>query len=402
MFKFMKQWMICLATLSLLASSPLALASHGKDVADKGKGHTACEKSAQLMKSSCKKEADEEYNAVAAMCINLGDADERKDCLKEARKASREHDKLCGDQREARRDACELLNEDRYDPEALLTASDFEEDPGVSGATNPYFSLAPGHTYVSHVTGGEDDDGNPVEETVVVTVTDELRKLLVQEDDLGMEIPGTGVNCRLVVDIVLVDGEPVEVTDDYYAQGKGDATIGDVYYCGETARNFEDGILVDLDGSFEAGRDLAKSGILIKGHPVSGDAHRQEYLLGEAEDLILYLAGEADPTFMGEGDDNATFPCNNAGEPRCVKTEEFAPPEPDAGEYKYYIADIGMVLAVGLEDGELSGEREEVECTGEADLSTPGSLTAVLAACGIDEDTRAQLCKLSPDAYCND
>jgi hypothetical protein len=217
-----------------------------------------------------------------------------------------------------------------------------------------------------------------------------------------MEIPGTGVNCRLVVDIVLVDDKPVEVTDDFYAQGIGDTVTGDVYYCGETARNFEDGYLVDLDGSFEAGRELAKSGILIKGHPVTGDAHRQEYLLGEAEDLIRYLAGEADPTFMGEGDDNATFPCDNAGEPRCVKTEEFNPKEPEAGEYKYYIDGVGLVLAVALEDGELNGEREEVTCTGEADLSTPGSLAAVLDACGIDADAQAQLCKLSPHAYCDD
>jgi len=400
MLKFTKRWMICLAALGLLAASPLVTADDANDLADKGKN--ICKKAAQMMKTSCNNEVQEEYFAVTAMCINLGDADERKDCLKEARKTRREDGELCGDQRGARVDACKLLNEERYDPEALLTASDFEDDPGVSGATNPYFSLAPGHTYVSHITGGEDDDGNPVEETVVVTVTDELRKLLVQEDDRGMEIPGTGVNCRLVVDIVLVDGEPVEVTDDLYAQAMGDTVTGDVHYCGEVARNFEDGHLVDLDGSFEAGRELAKSGILIKGHPVSGDAHRQEYLLGEAEDLIRYLAGEADPAFMGEGDDNATFPCNNAGEPRCVKTEEFNPVEPEAGEYKYYIDGIGLVLAVALEDGELTGEREEVTCTGDADLSTPGSLSAVLAGCGIDAATQAKLCKLSPDAYCDD
>jgi len=252
------------------------------------------------------------------------------------------------------------------------------------------------------VVGGEDDDGNPVEETVVVTVTDKLRKLLVQKDDLGTEIPGTGVNCRLVVDIVLVDGEPVEVTDDYFAQAQGDTVIGDVYYCGETSRNFENGNLVDLDGSFETGRDWAKSGILIKGHPVSGDAHRQEFLLGEAEDYIRYVAGELDPAFMGEGDDNATYPCDNAGEPRCIKSREFNPNEPEAGEYKYYIADVGFVLGIGLENGEVTGEREDLLCTGEADLSTPGSLASVLDACGIDTDTQTKLCKLSPQAFCDD
>ena len=134
----------------------------------------------------------------------------------------------CKEQREARSDLCELLGENRYDPEAFLMNDNFVEEPDAS---NPYFSLQPGHTYVARA--GED-----FEETIVVTVTDQVIDVL-------------GVTCRVVVDIVFVeeDGElePVEITDDFYALQKH---TWDVHYCGEIARNFEDGLLTDLDGSW--------------------------------------------------------------------------------------------------------------------------------------------------------
>ena len=360
------------AALAFAALAIPAIADDGHDNEHGGRS-TVCKLSANKMFRSCHFEVNEEYHATAAICINLGDADERKDCLQAAQKSRREDRAGCGEQREARTEVCELLGENRYDPEALLDTSNFKEEPDGS---NPYFSLAPGHTYVARA--GED-----FEETIVVTVTDKVREVL-------------GVNCRIVVDIVLVKEDDefvaVEVTDDYYAQALND----DVHYCGEVARNFEDGALVNLDGSFEAGRDLAKSGILIKANPQTGDAHRQEYLLGEAEDVIRYVAGAGDLTSVGpgEGGDNPNFPCD----PGCVKTEEFIPPEPGAGEFKYFLAGTGFVLGVGLEDGEPTGERDEVLCTG-------NSLDVLRddPDCGIDDATELleQLCKLSPIAFCD-
>ncbi len=227
---------------------------------------------------SCRFEIQEEFHATSAICINLGESDARRECLAGAKEARQDNRAGCSDQREARKDVCELLGENRYDAEGLLDSDNFVVEPNGS---NPYFSLQPGYTYVLRA-------GENFEETIVVTVTDEVREVL-------------GVNCRIVVDIVLVreDDElaAVEVTDDYYAQ----ALNGDVHYCGEVARNFEDGALVDLDGSFEAGRDLAKSGILIKAQPEADDAHRQEYLLGEAEDVIRYVAGAGNPASVGDG-----------------------------------------------------------------------------------------------------
>jgi hypothetical protein len=155
------------------------------------------------------------------------------------------------------------------------------------------------------------------------------------------------------------------------------------------------GALVNLDGSFEAGRDLAKSGILIKARPTAGDAHRQEYLLGEAEDVIQYGAGAENLTSVGDGEggENPNFPCDG----KCVKTEEFIPPEPGAGEFKHFLAGTGFVLGVGLEDGIPTGDRDEVLCTGDSlsVLSDP--------ICGIDDPNALvnQLCELSPIAFCD-
>jgi hypothetical protein len=353
------------------------MAGHNDDDDSSDDRTTVCERTAGKMFKSCRFEVNEELYATTAKCINFGDRDERRDCKNLARETYREDRRGCGEQREAREEVCELLNENRFDPEALLTLEFLDEPDGA----NPYFSLEPGHTYVARA-------GEGFEETIVVTVTDEVREIL-------------GVNCRIVVDIVLVeeDGEleAVEVTDDYYAQAAGS---NDVHYCGEVARNFEDGALADLDGSFEAGRDYAKSGILIKANPMSGEGHRQEYLPGEAEDVIQYLHGVDNLTSVGpgEGGENPNFGCEGA----CVKTEEFIPPEPESGEFKYFKASEGgvpggFVLGVALEEGEPTGERDEVLCIGDSldVLSHP--------ACGIDDvaGLREQLCELSPIAFCD-
>ena len=201
---------------------------------------------------------------------------------------------------------------------------------GLTVPANPYLSLELGHTFVLRA-------GDNYEEIVVVTVTDEIREIL-------------DVDCRVVVDVVVQDGDEYEaivLTDDWFAQ----SITGDVYYCGEVARNFEDGVLRDLDGSFEAGIELAKSGVLIRAPPVVGEAHRQEFLIGEAEDIIQYVDTMTSPA-IEEGGDNPRFPCPANG---CLKTQEFIPCEPEAGEFKYYLPGTGFVLGVALENGEITG-----------------------------------------------
>ncbi len=334
------------------------------------------------MYRACRNDVRDDYLTTLANCENSADRAERRACRREAAANRRDEGKFCEEVEEAREEACEVLGEDRYDPDPLLAPGiEFihpDEVPGTY-AVNPFVSVVAGHTYV--LKAGEEG-----EETVVVHVTEDTREIL-------------GVECRVVIDVVIEESvedgevayEAVEVTDDWFAQD----TLSNVYYCGEIARNYEDGILRDLDGSFEAGRDFAKSGVLIRNaFPGFGVAHRQEYAIGEAEDIIKYLEGAAVPT-ADEGGDNALFPCASGG---CLKTFDFAPIDPESTEFKYYRPGTGFVLAVALEDGEITGEREELVCVGDSlDVLTDDP------NCGIadPEALLDELCKLSPEAFCD-
>jgi hypothetical protein len=332
--------------VALLLSSTLtgvAAASDGNE------GASPCEGTARNMFKACTFGVQDDVNTTKANCRNIADRALRDACFTEAGQTRKEEIGACRDVRDARKDACEILGEHRYDQDPLLDPDNVFIDPDdVPGVypPNPYVSLAAGHTYVLRA-------GEEGEETVVVHVTDEAREIL-------------GVACRVVLDVVVevetdggeVEYEAVEVTDDWFAQDE----VGNVYYCGEISRNFEDGILRDLEGSFEAGRDFAKAGELIHAFPVAGDAHRQEYSLGVAEDIIQYVDTMTEPS-DDEGGNNEAFPCSPN---LCLKTFDFAPIEPESTESKYYLPGTGFVLAVAMEDGEVTGEREELVCVGDS------------------------------------
>lgn len=360
--------MLCIS-LPLMLSVEMAMAERGDS--------TPCERTAKQMYQACKHDAQDNLKTTQANCTNISDRTERVTCLKEALLVQREEFELCGDQLDARVEACEVLGEYRYDPDPLLDPSLSFVDPDDVGKqdANPYVSVVAGHTHVLRT-------GEEGEELVVVHVTDESREI-------------QGVLCRVVVDAVLIaeedeeDGEmeyvTVELTDDWFAQD----TAGNVYYCGELARNYEEGLLVDLDGSFEAGRGFAKSGILILQDPQLEFAHRQEFALGEAEDIIQYVDLEASPAV-----ENENFPCDGG----CLKTYDFSPLSPEATEHKYYLPGIGFVLAEAMEDGVFTGEREELVCVGDS--------LGILHQdeCEIDDPVLLleTLCELSPEIFCDD
>ena len=367
-----------LAVLMLMYASADANARN-----DEHRNNTnTCERNAETLHKACRYDVRDDYLTTAANCANISAWHERKACYREAVATRGEEMEFCEEVEEAREEACEILGEDRYDPDPLLEPGrEFihPDDVPLTYAANPFVSVAAGHTYV--LKAGVDG-----EEIVVVHVTENTRDIL-------------GVDCRIVVDIVVeesiedgeVEYEAVEVTDDWFAQD----TSGNVYYCGEIARNFEDGILRDLDGSFEAGLDFAKSGLLVANEfPGLGVAHRQEFALGEAEDIIQYLDDAAAPS-SEEGGENARFPCGPGG---CLKTFDFAPIDPESTEFKYYKPGVGFVLAVAMEDGELTGEREELVCVGESlDVLTNDT------ECGIAEPETMleELCRLAPELFCN-
>lgn len=186
----------------------------------------------------------------------------------------------------------------------------------VTTMNNPYLGFVPGTTFRYE---GESDG-----ET-------ETNKVYVSHETIVI----MGVTCVVVYDTVWVDGEAAEATADWYAQD----TAGNVWYFGEDSKEIENGVVVSTHGSWKAGVDGAKPGIVMKANPQVGDEYRQEYYPDEAEDEAEVVSLTA----------SASAPlANYTG---CLKTKEWTRLEPDFLEYKFYKTGVGLVLETD-EDGE--------------------------------------------------
>jgi hypothetical protein len=189
---------------------------------------------------------------------------------------------------------------------------------------NPYWPMAPGNRWVYRET-----DTEGIVQRVVVTVTDKTKRI------------ANGVEARVVHDVVTEGGQPVEVTDDWYAQD-GD---GNIWYLGEKTTEYSNGKPESTAGSFEAGVDGAQPGIIMPANPQPGTTYRQEYYAGEAEDT-----GE-----IVSIDEQAEVPAGHYQ--AVVMTKDRNPLEPKILEFKFYARDVGPVLAVSVSGG---SDREEL------------------------------------------
>ena len=280
-------------------------------------GPKACSGTTKAAFAGCLYEGLDDFWVGVGKCKNESQREDSRDCLADARASLREDAQECQEQRDARSDLCDLLGEAPFDPpfEPAIFAAWADIDAG--GMWNPWMPLVPGRTLVY-----ESPD-----ETIEVTVTSDIKVV-------------DGVECRVVRDIVKgEDGELIEDTLDWFAQD----IYGNVWYCGEATAEYEDGFPVTVDGSFLAGVDGAKAGILMKAAPAVGDVYRQEFDLGNAEDAaeVVSLHGSSAATPQG---------ASCAAD--CLVTREFTPLSPDDNENKYYKQGIGMILTIDLESGE--------------------------------------------------
>ncbi len=189
---------------------------------------------------------------------------------------------------------------------------------------NPYWPMSVGSRWVYSET-----DSEGAEQRVVVTVTDRTKEI------------ANGIEARVVHDEVTEDGVPTEVTDDWYAQ---DAE-GNLWYMGEDTTEYENGKPASTSGSFEAGVDGAQPGIIMPAHPEVGQAYRQEYYEGEAEDEGAIVKVDA----------QAEVPFGHFAP--VVMTQDTNPLEPKVLEFKFYAEGVGPVLADSVSGG---SDREEL------------------------------------------
>ena len=194
--------------------------------------------------------------------------------------------------------------------------------------TNRYWPMRPGTRWTYRETG---DAGERLK--VVVTVSSATRRI------------ANGITARVVRDTVTEDGDLVEDTLDWYAQDDS----GTVWYLGEDTAEFEDGRVASREGSFEAGVDGALPGVIMPGAPEIGQAYRQEYYAGEAEDngAVLSLEEMAEVP-AGQYDD-------------VLLTKDTVALEPDVLEYKLYAPGVGPVLVFGVSGG--AGREELLSLT---------------------------------------
>ncbi len=167
---------------------------------------------------------------------------------------------------------------------------------------NEYLPLKPGTTFVYEGKGERDE----------MSVTHRTKKVM-------------GVECVVVDDRAWEGGQLVEKTYDWFAQDEK----GNVWYFGEDTKEYENGKVTSTKGSWEAGVDGAKPGIIMQADPKVGQTYRQEYYPGEAMDMAKVLSLDASVTVSYGFFDHV------------LETKEWTPLEPGFFEKKYYARGVG-------------------------------------------------------------
>lgn len=199
--------------------------------------------------------------------------------------------------------------EESYDP--VIEPSEF-----TTIINNTFLPLMPGTIFTYE---GVSDEGP---ESNIVVVTSQTKLVI-------------GVTCVEVWDRVWLNGALVEETYDWYAQD----SEGNVWYFGEDSKEMENGVVVSTEGSWEAGVDGAKPGIVMEAHPAVGDKYRQEYYKGEAEDMAEVV------------DVNVSVVVPFGSYIGCLQTNEWTTLERGYSEDKYFAPGIGMVQELVVEGG---------------------------------------------------
>lgn len=173
---------------------------------------------------------------------------------------------------------------------------------------NPYFPLKVGQ--VATFKGEEDG----AQDEVVISVLDEIETV-------------AGIDMRVVEERESEDGELVEISRNFFVQ----AADGTVCYFGEDSDSYENGKVSNHEGSWRAGKDGAKAGIIMPAKPAVGQSFDQEHAPGVALDHAVVTAIDA----------TAKVPLASYDE--VVKMTETSALEPGVTEYKQYAPGVGLI-----------------------------------------------------------
>lgn len=189
-----------------------------------------------------------------------------------------------------------------------------EIDPAgfTTDISNRYMPLVPGTVFVYKSTDGR----------VETAVTSDNKWIM-------------GIKTVVVRDRGFTNGELSEDTVDWFAQD----AAGNVWYFGENTAECAGGRIKSRAGAWTAGVDGAQPGVVMLAQPSVGEAYRQEYLHGEAEDVARVL--KTDSTLKNG---SKTY---QGG----VVTEESTALEPGTLEHKSYVPNVGLIESRDVKGG---------------------------------------------------
>jgi hypothetical protein len=102
-----------------------------------------------------------------------------------------------------------------------------------------------------------------------------------------IEVDGRPVEVLVSQYVAFLDGRIHEVAIDWYAQ----ADDGSVWYFGEDVFNYEDGVVADNEGTWQAGKD-GPPAMIMPGDPRVGNVYRSENIPGVAYEEVTVKSTE--------------------------------------------------------------------------------------------------------------
>lgn len=207
--------------------------------------------------------------------------------------------------------AAQTVSAPAFGKETATWTDSFHEDKSdlVATGKNPLFILVPGYYLIFEGT----EDGQKTE--LRITVLDETKKI-------------DGGETRIIEERETVDGKVVEISRNFFAISK---RTNSVYYFGEDSKEYKDGRAVSQKGSWEAGVNGARLGLMMPGTVLLAARYYQEIAPQVAMDRAETLSIS----------ETVQVPAGNYL--ACIKMEETTPLEPKNKEYKFYAPGIGLI-----------------------------------------------------------
>jgi hypothetical protein len=195
---------------------------------------------------------------------------------------------------------------------------------------NDFFILKPGRQlYFSNLRCVDSGECDALEE-LWITVKPNLHRIRLPIDGKMRTIW-----TRVVEERETEDSELKEVSRNFFASCQ---PMRDVYYFGEQVDVYEDGVIVDHPGAWEAGKNGAQPGIIMPDSGfLLGTRYFQEVAPGVAQDRAEHVAnGQEVEVPAGVFED-------------CIEVTETTPLNPDEESTKVYCPGVGLMIDGDLE-----------------------------------------------------